>query len=78
MTTIDLIDKLTQSADLLRTLAAAEQHRASRLNDAERDLLLADALALLRTLTPPKRDESALRFYAVRRRLSAALKRDVA
>ena len=78
MSTLDLIDKLTQSADLLRSLAAAEEQRASRLSDAERDLLLADALALLRKLSPPKRDEAAIQFYAVRKRLSDALKRDAA
>ena len=74
----DLIDKLTASADLLRSLAEAEEARASKLSDAERDLLLADALALLRKLSPPKRDEAALQFYGVRKRLSDALRKDAA
>lgn len=78
MQTRDLIDKLTTSADLLRSLAEAEQQRASKLSDAERDLLLADALALLKRLSPPKRDEAALQFFAVRKRLSDALRRDAA
>jgi len=78
MKTLDLIDKLTQSADLLRSLAEAENQRASRLSDAERDLLMADALALLRKLSPPKRDEAAIQFYAVRKRLSEALRKDAA
>ena len=78
MKTIDLIDKLTASADLLRSLALAEEQRASRLNDAERDLLMADALALLRKLSPPKRDEVAVQFFGVRKRLSDALRKDAA
>jgi hypothetical protein len=78
MKTRDLIDKLSQSADLLRSLAEAEEQRAARLSDAERDLLLADALALLKRLSPPKRDEAAIQFYGVRKRLSDALKRDAA
>ena len=78
MNTLDLIDKLTASADLLRSLAEAEEQRAARLSDAERDLLLADALALLRKLSPPKRDEAAIQFYGVRKRLSDALRKDAA
>ncbi len=74
----DLIDRMTDAADLLRTLSEKEQTTEARLRDAERDLLLADALALLKRLSPPKRDEAALQFYAVRKRLSDALKRDAA
>lgn len=74
----DLIDRMTDAADLLRMMSEKEAATEARLREAERDLLLADALALLRKLSPPKRDEAALQFYAVRKRLSDALRKDAA
>ena len=74
----DLIDRMTAAADMLRTLAEAEEQKSLKLADAERDLLLADALALLKRLSPPKRDEVAVQFFGVRKRLSDALRKDAA
>lgn len=78
MNTHDLIDKLTASADLLRSLAEAEEARASKLSEAERDMLLAKTLSFLKEIPVPKQDDRAMRFFALRKELADALKRDAA
>lgn len=78
MKTRDLIDKLSQSADLLRSLAEAEEQRASKLSEAERDMLLAKTLSFLKEIPVPKHDDKAMRFFALRKELADALKRNAA
>jgi len=74
----DLIDRMTAAADMLRTLAEAEEQRSLKLSDAQRDLLLSKTLTLLKELPVPKADDKAMRFFALRKEISDALRKDAA
>ena len=72
----DPIDRLIAMRERIEAMIAEEQRKADKLSAIERDLLLADALAVLRDVSTDNLSEGKrARVTGVRERLRKALAR---
>lgn len=70
----DPIDRLIAMRERIETLIAEEQRKADKLDAIERDLLLADVLAVLRDVSLSHQSQTQRqRIAGVRERLRKAL-----